>query len=800
MPGRRLSIILIIIFLVFSLSSPILASANAQSIITVTSSADSGPGTLRQALLEALAGDRIQFSPDTFPKANPSTITLLNRLPDLAAGKVTIDASDAGVVLDGSRLEDPEASGLRIVSDGNVILGLQIINFPADGIAITQGGSENTIGGIAEGQGNTIGGNGKNGVFILGAGADKNRIIGNTIGLDLSGTAAMPNGIHGINVEDQARGTIIGGRLPGEGNLVSGNLSAGILIDRVTDTVIQGNTIGLDRGLSQAIGNATCGIVLVGSSGTFIGGEGEQFANIIAGNGTGIDIWQGSSKNIITGNLIGYKVEVGNSGLGISLYDGASNNMIGPNNVIAYNGEGAIVITHVSSQGNTITANSIFQNNGKALEFDEGGGTGLVPVLVEHLSSFSISGTAAPGARVEVFSDPAGEAQYFEGSTTADEGGKFYFLLPKGSFKGKFITAIAIDAQGNSTAFSPSRPNPGLGAIKALPNIPAPQQVSTDPAVVGTNLVLALVSIVFFGFTTTIFNDLVKQFQPQIKVAWEKLVPVKLRALLAKPKQMDKAAQGPARWRFFGLWVLIVLINAVIESFLDPSIGIFEPTRLRSIAGLLAAGMVISALEWGSDLWVHRRLCDKPQLRGELRWFGLLAALATMLFSRGLQFTPGYILGTMGTIFLVPKILDREQAGKRAGFVLASIFIGGLVLWFGSSFLPPELGWLAALFLNIFAMSLQGVLFELIPLEIMDGSDLWKWKKGLWFLLFFAAFFGFTHIFLNPSGQDVQALQQNGVRTLLVIMAVYGLATFGLWLAFRRTNRLKEPVSQSLDG
>jgi len=182
-------------------------------------------------------------------------------------------------------------------------------------------------------------------------------------------------------------------------------------------------------------------------------------------------------------------------------------------------------------------------------------------------------------------------------------------------------------------------------------------------------------------------------------------------------------------------------------------------------------------------------------VRGELRWFGLLAALATMLFSRALRFTPGYILGTMGTIFLVPKMLDREQAGKRAGFVLGSIFIGGLVLWLGSSFLPAGLGWMSALFLNVFAISLQGVLFELIPLDVMDGSDLWKWKKGLWFLLFFAAFFGFTHIFLNPSGQDVQALQQNGVRTLLVIMAVYGLATLGLWLAFRRANGSEKQTS-----
>jgi len=785
---RRLSIIFIILLLVFSFVSPVLASADAQTIITVTSSADSGPGTLRQALLQARAGDRIQFSAETFPKATPTTITLLSSLPDLTAGNITIDASQAGVVLDGSQLGDAEGSGLRILSDGNVILGLQIFKFPTDGIAILDGASQNTIGGAAEGQGNIISGNGKNGVFVMGAGSDNNRIIGNTVGLDASGSVAMPNGIHGINVEGQPRGTVIGGGLPGEGNLISGNLSAGILIDNATDTLIQGNVIGLDRALSQRIGNATCGIVLIASNNTLIGGEGEQYANIIAGNGTAIDIWGGSSNNVITGNLIGYKAELGNSGLGIMLYDGASNNTIGPNNVIAYNGEAAIGINNENSVGNTVTANSIFQNSGKLIDFNEGGGTGLVSLTIDNLTSFSLSGTAAPGARVEVFSDPTGEAQYFEGSTTADEAGKFYFLLPKGSFRGKFITALAIDAQGNSTAFSPARPNPGLGVIKALPNIPAPQQVSTDPGVVGTNLVLAFVSIVFFGFTTTIFNDLVKQFQPQIKGVWEKLVPAKARALLVKPVQVDRGVQARSRWRFIGLWVLIVLINAVIESFLDPSIGIFDPARLRSIAGLLAAGMVISALEWGSDLWVHRRLCDKPQVRGELRWFGLLAALATMLFSRALRFTPGYILGTMGTIFLVPKMLDREQAGKRAGFVLGSIFIGGLVLWLGSSFLPAGLGWMSALFLNVFAISLQGVLFELIPLDVMDGSDLWKWKKGLWFLLFFAAFFGFTHIFLNPSGQDVQALQQNGVRTLLVIMAVYGLATLGLWLAFRRAN------------
>ena len=72
----------------------------------------------------------------------------------------------------------------------------------------------------------------------------------------------------------------------------------------------------------------------------------------------------------------------------------------------------------------------------------------------------------------------------------------------------------------------------------------------------------------------------------------------------------------------------------------------------------------------------------------------------------------------------------------------------------------------------------------MIPLDMFDGSDLWKWKKPVWFLFFLVLFFGFYHTFLNPTAPDVQALQQNGVQTLLLVMSVYGLATMVLWLIF----------------
>jgi hypothetical protein len=77
-------------------------SARAPTTCTVTSTADSGSGTLRACLENAVSGDLIDFDTAVFPPGAPVTITLTSGLPDLDDGNVTIDASDAGVILDGS--------------------------------------------------------------------------------------------------------------------------------------------------------------------------------------------------------------------------------------------------------------------------------------------------------------------------------------------------------------------------------------------------------------------------------------------------------------------------------------------------------------------------------------------------------------------------------------------------------------------------------------------------------------------------------------------------------------------------
>ncbi len=72
--------------------------------ILVTSNADSGSGTFRNALENAWPGTVIHFDPSVFPPENPAKIQIKSVLPDLSLGRVTIDASNAGVILDGSLL------------------------------------------------------------------------------------------------------------------------------------------------------------------------------------------------------------------------------------------------------------------------------------------------------------------------------------------------------------------------------------------------------------------------------------------------------------------------------------------------------------------------------------------------------------------------------------------------------------------------------------------------------------------------------------------------------------------------
>ena len=208
--------------------------------------------------------------------------------------------------------------------NGSVALGN---NF---GVTIQSCGSGNTIGCLVLDGGNLISGNTNSGVFI--EGSTFNAVVGNFIGTDRLGTAAIGNGI-GVNLLN-AGDNLIGFLPGGPGNVISGNVGDGILIKNNPATsapmfnIVQGNLIGTSTTGLAAVPNGGAGVELDGSSGNEIGCTEPEEGNVISGNsGEGVEITGGAGNNLVQGNFIGVGLDsttaLGNGGSGVEIYSTA---------------------------------------------------------------------------------------------------------------------------------------------------------------------------------------------------------------------------------------------------------------------------------------------------------------------------------------------------------------------------------------------------------------------------------------------------------------------------------------------
>jgi parallel beta-helix repeat protein len=274
----------------------VLSPPTEAALFTVINTDDSGPGSLRQALLDANnnpGADTIHFN---IPGPGPHTITPESDLPILT-GPVTIDGyTQAGAgpstSLNGNNAVltievDGNNAGMGLVlaggnstvrglclnrfcgiilsleSDGNTIegnligtdlTGMMTFDVSASGVVIS--GANNQIGGTAPAARNVISGTLAYGVSIEGAGATGNQVQGNFIGTDLTGTAGLPNSLDGVFIDQDAANNTIGGIDLGlsPGNVIAFNGRSGVYVASGTGNRILGNHIFNNGGLGIDLG------------------------------------------------------------------------------------------------------------------------------------------------------------------------------------------------------------------------------------------------------------------------------------------------------------------------------------------------------------------------------------------------------------------------------------------------------------------------------------------------------------------------------------------------------------------
>ncbi len=306
-----------------------------------------------------------------------------------AARNVISGNNSTGISIDiGSN--DNLVQGNYIGTDFTGLVGLGNVGV---GVNVSGGSTGTLIGGSILGAGNVISGSvGSNGVAVSGVGTDGTIIQGNFIGTDKDGTSAIPNFFPGVAIINGAGNTQVGGLTAtpgtGAGNIISGNREHGVLVRNIgtSDTLIQGNLIGLAAGGTNRLGNGNNGsfagiAIFDGAANTTIGGTDPLARNIISGNENFGIVTLGSGGQIVTntiiqGNTIGTNLAgdsaIGNGRPGIGILDQSSTvtvggTVAGAGNLISGNSGGGIFVsnllstgapTGVAIQGNKIGANA----------------------------------------------------------------------------------------------------------------------------------------------------------------------------------------------------------------------------------------------------------------------------------------------------------------------------------------------------------------------------------------------------------------------------------------------------------
>lgn len=487
---RRAAATLLAAILIAAATQPVLA---ADTIILVTTTGDLGgtcPGsncTLRAAIAYANASPTLdQIIGFNISGACPQTIKVFSELPPIGDSLSIRGYTQTGASPNSSSTADNATICVQLqptTSGSNIASGLRFA--PTD-TASTFDVSGLSIGGFNDGI-RIEGGN-----YTIG---------GNFLGVDADGVTQRTNSYNGIRVQASnayfASTRLIGGSDPAQRNVISEN-GIGVALYSGGGNQVNNNFIGTTRSGNTAAGNGNgiyASSLFNDISGNAVSGNTTQAIRIEGPNG---------GANYVGFNRIGLKnylvcfpppcapsaYALANGGSGVRIAGGAAGNNISANQ-IAWNGGDGIELPD-AGQLNYISENSMHDNMGLGIDLGTSGVDANNNDATESASSpnrglnypvLNFAGGGDHGGTVygnlqstnghytiEFYADDTtGHAQGldFLGSADVDitnaptgSNGQVVISMPVSSntdLVGRYISAIARDADGNTSEFSTNK-------------------------------------------------------------------------------------------------------------------------------------------------------------------------------------------------------------------------------------------------------------------------------------------------------------------------------------------------------
>jgi hypothetical protein len=303
---------------------------------------------------------------------------------------------------------------------------------------------------------------------------------------------------------------------------------------------------------------------------------------------------------------------------------------------------------------------------------------------------------------------------------------------------------------------------------------------------VTTNFALAAGILIVLLLTSSLFNDTLKNNGPAIdRLVGQATAPV--RGLFAGAG--SAVAALPHAVVAFASPLLLIALSALIYALQEPDFS-FNGEALTLFAALAIGITIITYVFEGGEALVTDRALGVPA-GVRIVPYALLIAAAFAIFSRVIDFHAPILYGFVATAtVLAATKMDRRQEGLSIAVPSVMLLGVALIAW---ALLVPlrELGdeWYqqipAATAAVVFAGSIEGLAWKMVPITFSDGNKVYRWHRLVWLVLFLVPAFLFFWVILNPKAEAFDAMLEGRVVFVLCLVAAYVAVAVLTWLFFR---------------
>ncbi|OGO59070.1 MAG: hypothetical protein A2V85_01595 [Chloroflexi bacterium RBG_16_72_14] len=330
-------------------------------------------------------------------------------------------------------------------------------------------------------------------------------------------------------------------------------------------------------------------------------------------------------------------------------------------------------------------------------------------------------------------------------------------------------------------------------------HIPSPLDVSTDPAVVGTNLAFAALATLLLTISSKLLTRMLAEHEESIARR------VRLVRLVARLEARLGTTIGG---RIHSNRLLDLLRLVGIAAFYGLVFSLLEPDwqPLTSAGMWLFISFTIACGVVGiADDLIQWRVARRWGLAAALsvRPTTALLAVASTGVSRLAAVVPGLMFGAPEALRLDESALDEARSRRLTtiGFV-ALVAIGG-ASWAAtiattaasrSGGAPAIVEGLGAFLLLVFASTVQNLFVALLGLSGSMGALTRRLSPIAWGGALLAVTFLFWHTLLNPMGDPSVVLSNRNVQVMLGIVGGFTAITVAAWVVLRLASPRPVPA------